>query len=224
MDQCRVTDKEHWNRCLIEAFQESQLGFCATKSFLSEYHPIADDESPCCLEDESNLCFQTLGKRQNYCLKARRVTETSSGRCHHQDDCPNNDDHCISLSVNDSSRLVRIERLDAEPVLYLGHYTQLRHSLSISNYAPRTLLFSPALMQFMEELLAYIASFSAGFALLNVVPCIAMDGQHIVTAIVELLPGNPISPTKQRLIQLSIYGGTVLVIINVICGLHNLLL
>jgi S2P endopeptidase len=79
-------------------------------------------------------------------------------------------------------------------------------------------------MQFMEELLAYIASFSAGFALLNVVPCIAMDGQHIVTAIVELLPGNPISPTKQRLTQLSIYGGTVLVIINVICGLHNLLL
>ena len=224
LDQCRVTDKDHWNRCLIEAFQESQLGFCATNFFLSEYHPIADNEGSCCPEDDSNLCFETLGKRLNYCLKARRVTETSSGRCHHQDDCPNKDDNCISLSVNDSSRLVRIERKDAEPVLYLGHYGQLRQSLSISNYTPRTRLFSPAFIQFIEEMLAYIASFSAGFAVLNVVPCIAMDGQHIVTAIVELLPGNSISPAKQRLTQLSIYGGTALVIINVSCGLYNLFL
>ena len=78
-------------------------------------------------------------------------------------------------------------------------------------------------MQFIQELLSYIASFSAGFAVLNVIPCVAMDGQHIVSAVIELLPGNPTSLTKQRLTRYSIYGGTGLVFINVIIGVYNLL-
>ena len=60
-------------------------------------------------------------------------------------------------------------------------------------------IFWPGLPSVVELLLYYIASLSAGLAVLNVVPCFMLDGQHVLRVLVQC-PLQDLS-----FLQLSIY-------------------
>jgi len=112
------------------------------------------------------------------------------------------------LNESLSNRLLSVHRRDGEPVLFLGHPSELYLSLEVSDYAPRIHIFSPWAIKVIEKLLSYVISFSAGLAVLNVIPCMAMDGQHIVTALFEMIPVTKMissSIVKRRILNGIIY-------------------
>ena len=60
--------------------------------------------------------------------------------------------------------------------------------------------------------------------MLNDIPCMAMDGQHIVTALSEMIPITKIisSIAKRRILNGIIYFGTGLIVVNVFTGVISL--
>lgn len=51
--------------------------------------------------------------------------------------------------------------------------------MGVSSYVPRTYLLPPIIPDAIELLMKYVVAFSVALALLNAVPCYALDGQHI---------------------------------------------
>lgn len=221
---CPVTSKERWKSCLTDFLRESQPGFCLEKTFL----PPASNSELCCPETEaynSHLCFHLPSETQDYCVKARDAYRKSNGLCRGQGDCASQHQVCVVPTFGNESnvKLIPIERQGADAVLYVGQATELYASLEVSGYLPRTSLISPAVLHFLEKLLSYIISFSAGLAVLNVVPCVAMDGQHILRALCDSIPARYISSsTKERVLTVTIIMGTSLIVVNVIVGLYLL--
>jgi len=160
-------------------------------------------------------------------MRAREVQISSTGPYYNPEDCPKLSSICLIPSlVNESlsNRLLSMHRRDGEPVLFLGHPSELYLSLEVSDYAPRINLFSPWLIKVIEKLLSYVISFSVGLAVLNVIPCMAMDGQHIVTALSEMIPITKMmsSIAKRRSLNGIIYFGTGLIVVNVFTGVISL--
>ena len=61
----------------------------------------------------------------------------------------------------------------------------MQHCQTVSNIACRPLLFQ--LPDLLLTFLHFLAAFSSGLALLNLVPCYLLDGHHIARAAVDLL-------------------------------------
>jgi len=98
-------------------------------------------------------------------MRAREVQISSFGPCNSPEDCTKLSSICL------------IPSLVNEPVIFLDHQSELYLSFEVFDYAPRITLSSPWLIKVIEKLLTYVISFSAGLAVLNVIPCMAMDGQ-----------------------------------------------
>ena len=118
-------------------------------------------------------------------------------------------------------RLIPITRLGSETIIFLGHPSELYASLVVSDFAPRwPRLVGSGIIELVQRMLSYVVSFSAGLAVLNVIPCIAMDGQHIVGALSDRLlhkVGN-----KRRIVNIVVGLGTGLVALNVLAGFCSL--
>ena len=233
VDDCSVNNSEEWRQCLTKVLQENPVGFCVKEDFLSQFKPQLATNSICCDDEQnqSHLCFLTDLKEKEshqhfqYCLRGRSVIETSVTRCH-SGQCM---EHYICLNpilqdqnASDWTRLIQIQRQNAKPVVFLGEPSEIFESLFVSDYVPRTYL-SPIIMNFIDQLLRYIISFSAGLAMLNVVPCLALDGQHICDAICQMLPNSYVSSlTKRYISRFVIFSGTSLVIVNIVFGFYSL--
>ena len=224
---CQLTGSSTWNQCLTRALREPQEGFCLNESLLPSHQSKSINN--CCPEDETNLqshlCFSSTSN--HFCMRAREVQISSTGPCYNPDDCPKLSSIClIPPLVNESlsNRILSIHRRDGEPVLFLGHPSELYLSPEVSDYAPRIHIFSPWLIKVIEKLLNYVISFSAGLAVLNVIPCMAMDGQHIVTALSEMIPVTKMmsSIVKRIILNGIIYFGTGLIVVNVFTGVISL--
>jgi len=233
VDECSLINSEEWRLCLTKILQEKPLGFCVKKDFLSQFKPETATNSVCCDDEhsQSHLCFLTDIHKESqqqfqYCLRGRSVIETSMARCH-LEQCMEH--HvCLSPILQDQNasewiRLVQIQRHNNKPVVFLGEPNEIFESLYVSDYVPRTFL-SPIVMNFIDQLLRYIISFSAGLAMLNVVPCVALDGQYICDALCQLLPNRRVSSlTKDYISRLLVFFGTSLVIVNIIFGFYSLI-
>nr|SVE73016.1 EOG090X08FA [Ceriodaphnia reticulata] len=235
INDCRITDAGSWNQCLTAVLRESSSGFCVTNSYFSGIQAIASDQPACCNDSElsqSHLCFLSfseLPKKNHYCLRAREVATISSAWCRNDKDCTVNQS-CLKPSFRlqsenetDSSSLILVKRNNADSILFVGQPDVIYLSVHVSNYVPRTFL-GPQFINCIDHLLRYIVSFSAGLALLNVVPCMYMDGQHIVNALSEIVfEGRNIS-MKRQILRALIFIGTFLVVVNLTFGMFALFL
>ena len=231
VDECPTVNSEDWRQCLTKVLQEDPLGFCVKTEFLSEFESVPGSYSTCCDDgkSQSNLCFTADIQKENqhlqFCLRGRLVIEKSVSRCH-AGQCVGHE-ICLSpilqdQNASDWSRLFQIQRQNAKPVVFLGEPNQVFESLYVSDYVPRTFL-SSVLVNFIDQLLRYIISFSAGLAILNVVPCVALDGRHITDALCQMLPARRISSiSKNHLSRIIVYFGTCLVIVNIVFGFLSL--
>lgn len=146
----------------------------------------------------------------------------SSSWCRNDKDCTVNQSCLIpsfrSENETDSSSLILVKRKNADSILFVGQPDLIYMSVHVSDYVPRTFL-GPQFINWIDHLLRYIVSFSAGLAVLNVVPCMYMDGQHIVSALSEIvLEGRSIS-MKRKILRAFIFVGTTLVVINLTFGM-----
>ena len=70
----------------------------------------------------------------------------------------------------------------------------------------------------------YLISLSGALALLNVVPCYALDGQYILQASIELLLSGviPSSDVRGALFTILLLCGTLLVALNILVAMLTL--
>lgn len=160
-----------------------------------------------------------------YCLRAREVFNLSSGWCLNHGSCLANQSCLIPAFNNEteSSKLILVKRRVADPILFVGQPDEIYSSVHVSDYIPRTFL-EPRIIHSIDHLLRYIVSFSAGLAVLNVVPCVFMDGQHIASAFSAItMEGLDNIFVKRHILRLFVFLGTSLIVVNIACGMLVLL-
>uniref|UniRef100_A0A6A7FZI9 Membrane-bound transcription factor site-2 protease n=1 Tax=Hirondellea gigas TaxID=1518452 RepID=A0A6A7FZI9_9CRUS len=108
-------------------------------------------------------------------------------------------------------------------VLFLGSPAQLFQTVTVSDYIPRFSFVPLGLAESLLKLCEYFIKFSGALALLNVVPCVYLDGQYISDAVIDWIAGDYVSAKSKRLLKISITAcGTVLLFANVFIGLMSL--
>lgn len=192
---------------------------------------VAGEHSSCCTDSnlsQSHLCFvssplKIATDQKQYCLRARLVSNVAVSRCKNES-CSFHQS-CLTPSFSQrlqnetlsEPQLIVVKRHGSDPVLYLGQPDDIYSSVHVSDYIPRTLI-SPLFVTSIDHLLRYVFSFSAGLAVLNVVPCILMDGQHVVSALSEAVEKRQ-HFTIRKLLRVSVYLGTFLVLTNIVLGM-----
>lgn len=221
-------DVNDWTRCLTITLHDPPSGFCVDDVFLSTVDSDAGETTHCCQDStlsQSHLCFvssnvKSTPNRKQYCLRARTVSNAASSRCTNNS-CSSNQS-CLTPSFNQKPSndteplLIVVKRLGSDSILFLGQPDEVHASVHVSNYIPRTFI-DPIFVHCIDHMLRYIFSFSAGLAVLNIIPCLFMDGQHIVNALIEAVE-NRQRFLIQKLLRMSVYLGTFLVAVNVVLG------
>lgn len=231
--ECPVADSSWWYNCL--AASQPMTGFCTdTQSIESFDEAVAGFDADaevveCCpASSERGVCFRQMDvtNQRNYvCMPARRVIAQSSGSCNSSSECPSSRYACLLPSVDTSTKLLQLRRKDKDDMLYLGQPGDLYYSVTVSNYIPKWKFVPVKLPSMIETLCRYVISFSGALAMLNVVPCIGLDGQWIAGAVIDLLFAKIITNKNKRhvLFLLLVYSGTTLLVVNILLGVYAMM-
>lgn len=237
---CAVTNIASWNSCISNSIQMPDHGYCVPKEHVQSrdgataVYVSAAGNVECCSNSSlaSKLCFsyetneEEKGSLQYTCLTARIVTAMPPCRIVSECYSYGTGVVCAYPSLDNTTRLLRIVQQDRDPVLFVGHPGVLPYSVSVSDFAPR-FFFVPVTFPYMlETFCKYLISLSGALAVLNVVPCYALDGQWILLALVEIICRGH---QRQNGVQSLIYSvilllGTVLLGCNIITALWQLLI
>ena len=243
VNTCPVSGTEDWYKCVQEQARAPITGYCMPMSTLEKYqtYSVADTTAlpeggrGCCPDDsQSDLCFHMVASSRDgtnitthtvyVCLAARAVVTHTN--CFHSIECRGvHQSTCVFPSIPSSSRLVKIKHNANTPdVLYLGEPRGLYASVVVGDYNPRTQYIPLTLPVVITTQLLYIVSLSGAFAVLNVVPAYALDGQWVTIAMVEAWLQHYIPSQKSRTLFCNciLFIGTFLLIANIILSIVNL--
>ncbi|XP_058808851.1 membrane-bound transcription factor site-2 protease isoform X2 [Phymastichus coffea] len=92
--------------------------------------------------------------------------------------------YCVTDKI---VKLVQIQRYGHKDVLFFGHPSEIYYTTDLTDLVPRFAFLSPNFPEALILLCKYIAVFSSGLAIINVVPCFYFDGQHIAILLTERL-------------------------------------
>ena len=107
--------------------------------------------------------------------------------------------------------------------LFVGSPAEVYQGVDDTDYVPRS-PSAPVRFPSMMELLAhYVASFSGALAVLNVVPCFMLDGQHMARVLVDICCSCYDDNTRSVVSLTFTIVGTVLLILNILVGLWRML-
>ena len=210
-----VKDKDQFREGILAALQEASPGYCVPNSTLSSIHdaamtiPSADGQEDCCpatAASGEHLCFAGPAAAF-YCLPARDLisgaTNTICSLSPRQTEktCPHPAQTCLvphfgpaapnnnnNNSSDTATKLVRLGRggRHAKDFLFVGHPALIYTSVVLSDYCPRAAQIPGWLPEALLKMARYIASFSGALAVLNVVPCYMLDGQHMMDVLMEM--------------------------------------
>lgn len=243
VNMCPVFGTEDWYKCVQEQARAPITGYCMPKSLLEQYHMYSYSDTTalpeggrgCCPDDsQSDLCFHMVTSNNDIanatthimymCLAARAVVTRRN--CSHTIDCRGVPQSvCVFPSIPSSSRIVKIKHNARSPdVLYLGEPQGLYGSVLLGDYSPRSQFVPLTLPVVMATQLLYIVSLSAAFAVLNVVPAYALDGQWVTIVMVEAWLQHYIPSQKSRTLFCNclLFVGTFLLIANIVLSIFNL--
>ena len=186
----------------------------------------------CCdaSNSSSHLCFEFLGDDASpdwsatpfSCLPARTVLGSRPAPCRTTVSC-GEQARCFRPVLEPAARLLSLERRAAPPVLFLGAPVTVYRDAAVSEHVPRWWPLPAAAPRQLETLAQYLLSFSAALAVLNVVPCYALDGQWIWAALLEAALGARVTRRKRaRLETIGVLAGSALLAANVLLGLRGL--
>lgn len=107
------------------------------------------------------------------------------------------------------------------PILFFGDPLDLAYFVGVSDYVPKISLVPLNWPYYFETVCKYVISLSGALALINVVPCFALDGQYILYGLLELFLSRGIAsrPTRQLLYSVIVSFGTVLLLVNIALAL-----
>ncbi|NWH63235.1 MBTP2 protease, partial [Geococcyx californianus] len=232
LQDCPVYSVEDWNSCLGDISEKSQVGYCLSAATLQQLNFPArvyrrlDGSIECCSNNSlTDICFSysnNLDSHLHACLPARKVIEASKV-CRTNMDCRKDSvpSFCVTPSLENQTRLIRVKHPPHIDMLYVGHPMHLQYTVSLSSFIPRQNFLSIDLPVVIETFCKYLISLSGALAVINAVPCFALDGQWILNSFLEAtLSSLIVEKTNRELVGfLILLAGSALLAANVALGL-----
>ncbi|XP_023700944.1 membrane-bound transcription factor site-2 protease [Paramormyrops kingsleyae] len=232
LEDCPVSSVEHWHSCIHRISAMAQTGYCVQMASL---HPSwatgrayrrLDGTMECCSNSTlTDLCFSYsshLQSKMYACLPARKTVAVSR-TCQSDVDCQADlgPSLCVVPSLENQTRLVRVRHPPQSDMLFVGYTPHLQYAVSLSNFAPRFGFLHLDLPSVIEMFCKYVVSLSGALAVVNAVPCFALDGQWMLTAFLEAaLSSVLVERSSRELLAFCILlGGSALLAANVALGL-----
>lgn len=185
----------------------------------------------CCAQNNpQSMCFEYLELSggivelpPHMCLPTRKIIESSQDHCYqNRRTCPENT-HCIRPLLSNSTMLLILKRQKESDVVYIGHPSDIFLTVSVSSFIPKYNFPSYNFASVAHKLLKYIIVFSCGLAIINILPCIFFDGQHIVTCLVAIILRKRTQRHKVQIVSMVIVViGTIFLTFNFIFTLWNI--
>jgi len=239
-----VNNKAQFKNQIIECLHQNiSKGYCIkheTYTQLKQINQIKDDhkvgvhvqgrsDDNCCdkKNESSSVCFQIYiqgGLVTSSCLPARSLVEGSeSTGCSKAEDC--HDDHLCALPVftSNNTKFIQIVRSSDKHFLYVGNPVLIYTSTYLSDFCPRSSFVPVNFAEMISKLCTYVISFSAALALLNVVPSLLLDGQHMILVILDILFMGRYLILRRYIQVIVTICGTGLVITNIIIGFYTVI-
>lgn len=154
------------------------------------------------------------------CLPARKALEATQV-CRTNKDCKKSSSFCIIPSLETHTRLIKVKHPPQIDMLYVGHPLHLHYTVSITSFIPRFNFLSIDLPVIVETFVKYLISLSGALAIVNAVPCFALDGQWILNSFLDATLTSVIgdNDVKDLIGFFILLGGSVLLAANVTLGL-----
>ncbi|XP_040194184.1 membrane-bound transcription factor site-2 protease [Rana temporaria] len=232
VQDCTITKVDDWHTCLADISQKPQIGYCISTLTLQQLHFPSrvyrrlDGSIECCSNSSlTDVCFAYSGNKQSQqysCLPARKAIQASL-ECRSNIDCqkaaPNS--VCAIPSIENQTRFIRVKHPPQLDMLFIGFTVHLEYGVSLSSFIPRYEILSIDLPVMIETFCKYIISLSGALAVINAVPCFALDGQWILNSFLEATLSSVIVEKENRELFgfFILLGGTALLTANVVLGL-----
>ncbi|XP_003218885.1 membrane-bound transcription factor site-2 protease isoform X1 [Anolis carolinensis] len=232
LQDCPVNSVEDWNSCLGKISVKPQTGYCIKTSVLQQLsYPSRgfkrlDGTIECCNNNSlTDVCFSyinNLNSHQYACLPARKAIEASQ-LCRTDVDCQKDfvPSLCVTPSLENQTRFIRVKHPPQVDMLFVGHPLHLQYTVSLSSFVPRHNFLSVDLPVVVETFCKYLISLSGALAVINAVPCFALDGQWILNSFLEATLNTLIVEKQNRELVgfLILLAGSTLLAANVALGL-----
>ena len=169
---------------IVHAMQNPNPAYCiSTLSLkrvkLSTGEPNQDLES--CENVANSLCYRT--GTETLCLHVRDflslVTNPNQNYANITH-CDKDEAFVTHVFGTNHTKFVQVRREDEKDFLFVGNPALIYSSIQVSEYCPKYRFAPLSLPNMMEKMCNYIISFSGALAILNVVPSVLLDGQHMM--------------------------------------------
>ncbi|KAM9333047.1 LOW QUALITY PROTEIN: membrane-bound transcription factor site-2 protease [Pholidichthys leucotaenia] len=234
LEDCPVRGVEDWTSCLSHFSHTPQTGYCVPVASLqpSWAHGRAfkrlDGTMDCCSNNSlTDLCFSYIKpegrnnrEREYACMPVRKMV-TGTRVCRADSDCATHSHVCVTPSLENQTRFIRVSHPPNVHMLFVGYPPHLQHSVSLTNFLPRFGFLHLDLPVFLETFCKYVVSLSGALAVVNSVPCFALDGQWMLNALLEATLVNIVTDRQKRELIgfFMLLGGSALLAANVALGL-----
>uniref|UniRef100_A0A3Q0SY90 Membrane-bound transcription factor site-2 protease n=1 Tax=Amphilophus citrinellus TaxID=61819 RepID=A0A3Q0SY90_AMPCI len=237
LEDCPVRGVEDWTNCLSHLSHTPQTGYCVPVASLqpSWAHGRAfkrlDGTMDCCSNNSlTDLCFSYIKpqgrssrEREYACMPVRKMV-TGTRVCRSDDDCAahsNVASVCVTPSLENQTRFIRVTHPPNTHMLFVGYPPHLQYAVSLTNFVPRFGFLHLDLPVFLETFCKYVVSLSGALAVVNSVPCFALDGQWMLNALLEATLVNVVTDRQKRELIgfFLLLAGSALLAANVALGL-----
>ncbi|KAM6953542.1 membrane-bound transcription factor site-2 protease [Aplochiton taeniatus] len=238
LEGCTVQTVEDWSSCTTQLTSAPQTGYCVPSLSLqpSWAHGRAfkrlDGTMECCSNNSlTDLCFsynnpvdRTSKEKEFACMPVRKMV-TGTRVCRSDTDCLAHGHPsagvCVTPSLENQTRLIRLTHTPSIHMLFVGYPPHLQYSVSLTNFIPRLGFLHLDLPVVLETFFKYVISLSGALAVVNSVPCFALDGQWMLSALLEATLVSVVTERQRRELIgfFLLLGGSALLAANVALGL-----
>uniref|UniRef100_A0A9R1SFD0 Membrane-bound transcription factor site-2 protease n=2 Tax=Cyprinus carpio TaxID=7962 RepID=A0A9R1SFD0_CYPCA len=232
LEDCPVWGVQDWHNCVQHLSHNPQMGYCVHTAKLQlswsagRAFKRLDGTMECCGNNSlTDFCFSYSNNVESKlfaCLPVRKTIEASR-TCRTNTDCQTDfiPSLCLIPSLENQTRLIRVKHPPQTDMLFVGYPSHLQYSVSLTSFVPRLAFLHPDLPVMLETFCKYLVSLSGALAVVNAVPCFALDGQWMLTAFLEATLSSVILERNNRELIgfFFLLGGSALLAANVALGL-----
>uniref|UniRef100_A0A8C9Z7X1 Membrane-bound transcription factor site-2 protease n=1 Tax=Sander lucioperca TaxID=283035 RepID=A0A8C9Z7X1_SANLU len=228
LEDCPVRGVDDWSSCLSRISLTPQTGYCVPSASLQPSWRL-DGTMDCCSNNSlTDLCFsymkpQGKNSREYACMPVRKMV-TGTRVCRTNGDCAAHSHAasiCVTPSLENQTRFIRVTHPPNTHMLFVGYPPHLQYAVSLTNFLPRFGFLHLDLPVFLETFCKYVVSLSGALAVVNSVPCFALDGQWMLNALLEATLVTVVTDRQKRELIgfFLLLAGSALLAANVALGL-----
>ncbi|CAF1047392.1 unnamed protein product [Adineta ricciae] len=228
IDGCIVNTANDWYQCLRlirDRRPQDSSGYCLAQAEIqqfsshTEYNQTINHD--CCQNlSQKNYCFLYHLKQHSSeigaCMEARTVTQHPV--CFLNSDCQRygSDSSCVyPFTADNITRLIRISHSQGPSILFVGSINEIYRTITLQSYRAKYNFIPTILITDIPLFFQYVGAFSFALAFFNAVPCYGLDGQYILSALIEYYSPNLHRQHRARL-TFALIIGTGLLALNVL--------